>query len=137
MSSTQASQETEEGHALTRGARRQRAASASAAGDGVGIALDKPIYTLSVASEILDTHPRTLMMYEHLGLITPHRTSTNRRRYSQRDMMKLQAIQVLTREHRVNLAGARLILTMLQTLQQQEMPVPSSLKGLDVRRLRL
>src|SRR5207245_5919217 len=25
--------------------------------------LDRPIYTLSVASEILETHPRTLMMY--------------------------------------------------------------------------
>ncbi len=29
------------------------------------ISLDKPIYTISVASEILETHPRTLMMYEH------------------------------------------------------------------------
>ncbi|TMD50747.1 MAG: MerR family transcriptional regulator, partial [Chloroflexi bacterium] len=55
------------------------------------IHLDKPIYTLSVASEILATHPRTLMMYEHLNMIKPKRTATNRRRYSQRDLMKLQA----------------------------------------------
>ena len=40
--------------------------------------MDKPIYTLSVAAEILATHPRTLMMYETVGLITPHRTATNR-----------------------------------------------------------
>jgi len=45
--------------------------------------LDKPLYTISVASEILETHPRTLMMYEDLGLIEPYRTATNRRRYSQ------------------------------------------------------
>ncbi|TMF42760.1 MAG: MerR family transcriptional regulator [Chloroflexi bacterium] len=62
------------------------------------ISLDKPIYTISVASEILETHPRTLMMYEHLGLVVPKRTSTNRRRFSQRDVMKLQTIQKLTRQ---------------------------------------
>ena len=33
--------------------------------------LDKAVYTISVASEILETHPRTLMMYEELGLVTP------------------------------------------------------------------
>ena len=40
-------------------------AKAAAGGDAGSIHLDKPIYTLSVASEILETHPRTLMMYEH------------------------------------------------------------------------
>ena len=25
--------------------------------------LDKPLYTISVAAEILETHPRTLMLY--------------------------------------------------------------------------
>ena len=60
--------------------------------------LDKPLYTISVASEILETHPRTLMMYEDLGLIEPYRTATNRRRYSQRNVRKLQVIQQLTRE---------------------------------------
>ena len=33
----------------------------------LNLSLDKPIYTISVASEILETHPRTLMMYEDLG----------------------------------------------------------------------
>ena len=48
--------------------------------------VDKPLYTISVAAEILETHPRTLMLYEEARLIEPHRTSTNRRRYSQRDI---------------------------------------------------
>jgi MerR family transcriptional regulator, heat shock protein HspR len=95
------------------------------------IGLDKPIYTLSVASEILETHPRTLMMYEHLGLIKPKRTVTNRRRYSQRDLMKLQAIQTLTRKHGVNLAGVRFILTMLKTIQNHNLAAPEALRGLD------
>src|SRR5918912_3794747 len=94
------------------------------------IHLDKPIYTLSVASEILETHPRTLMMYEHLNMIKPKRTPTNRRRYSQRDLMKLQAIQTLTRKHGVNLAGVRYILSLLKTLQLSGLPSPEGLTDL-------
>jgi len=33
--------------------------------------LDKPLYTISVAAEILETHPRTLMLYEDAALIEP------------------------------------------------------------------
>ena len=104
----------------------------TARGDSSSIHLDKPIYTLSVASEILETHPRTLMMYEHLNMIKPKRTATNRRRYSQRDLMKLQAIQTLTRKHGVNLAGVRYILALLKTLQVGGLEPPEGLKDLDV-----
>src|SRR5258708_10833176 len=100
--------------------------------DATNIHLDKPIYTLSVASEILETHPRTLMMYEHLNMIKPKRTVTNRRRYSQRDLMKLQAIQTLTRKHGVNLAGVRYILALMKTLQQNSLEAPAGLKYLYV-----
>src|SRR2546423_5473250 len=102
------------------------------ASDAANTHLDKPIYTLSVASEILETHPRTLMMYEHLNMIKPKRTVTNRRRYSQRDLMKLQAIQTLTRKHGVNLAGVRYILALLKTLQLSGLDSPDGLKELDV-----
>lgn len=100
--------------------------------DTANIHLDKPIYTLSVASEILETHPRTLMMYEHLGMVQPKRTATNRRRYSQRDVMKLQAIQTLTRKHGVNLAGVRYVLALMKTLQTNGLEPPNGLKELDV-----
>src|ERR1700694_2381854 len=36
--------------------------------------LDKPLYTLSIAAEILEIHPRTRMMYEALTLVIPERT---------------------------------------------------------------
>lgn len=101
----------------------------------VAISLDKPIYTISVASEILETHPRTLMMYEHLGLVVPKRTSTNRRRFSQRDIMKLQTIQKLTRQHSVNLAGVRHILRLLKLLHENRIPPPIELQDIDVSRL--
>jgi MerR family transcriptional regulator/heat shock protein HspR len=99
------------------------------------ISLDKPIYTISVASEILETHPRTLMMYEHLGLVVPNRTSTNRRRFSQRDIMKLQTIQRLTRQHSVNLAGVRYILKLLKLLHENEIGGPAELRDIDVAQL--
>ncbi len=97
------------------------------------LSLDKPIYTISVASEILQTHPRTLMMYEHLGLVVPARTSTNRRRFSQRDIRKLQAIQTLTRVHGVNLNGARYVLRLMRILQEHGLTPPTELRELDVR----
>ncbi|HEV3234587.1 MAG: MerR family transcriptional regulator [Candidatus Dormiibacterota bacterium] len=90
--------------------------------------LDKAVYTISVASEILETHPRTLMMYEELGLVTPHRTTTNRRRYSQRDIRRLQVIQHLTRERGVNLAGVRHILSLLEVVNKNDLAPPPELK---------
>lgn len=101
------------------------------------IGLDKPIYTISVAAEILDTHPRTLMMYEHLGLVVPHRTASNRRRYSQRDVLTLQAIQRLTRKHGLNLNGARYVIQLLQLLDGNGIARPDFLAELDVTHARL
>lgn len=92
-----------------------------------GFDLDRPLYTISVASEILDTHPRTLMLYEDVGLVLPFRTSTNRRRYSQRDIRKLQVIQHLTREKGVNLAGVRHILALFQVVARHGLEPPADL----------
>ena len=99
--------------------------------------LDRPIYTLGVASEMLDAHPRTLMVYEQLDLIKPQRTPTNRRRYSPRDVMKLQAIQNLTRRHGVNLAGARFILALLKQLHDNEVKPPARFRDVDVSSVEL
>ncbi len=101
------------------------------------VALDKPIYTISVAAEILATHPRTLMMYEHLQLVVPQRTATNRRRYSQRDVLTLQAIQRLTRQHGLNLNGARYVIQLLRLLVEHDIPRPPPLEDVDVTHTRL
>ncbi len=100
-------------------------------------ALDKPIYTISVAAEILATHPRTLMMYEHLQLVVPQRTATNRRRYSQRDVLTLQAIQRLTRQHGLNLNGAKYVIQLLRLLGDNDIPRPGQLDDVDVSHTRL
>lgn len=74
---------------------------------------NKPLFTLSVTAEILGVHPRTLMIYENENLVVPLRTKTNRRRYSQRDIKKLQFIRYLTNKRGINLAGVDAILHML------------------------
>ena len=90
--------------------------------------LDKPLYTISVAAEILETHPRTLMLYEDANLLEPHRTPTNRRRYSQRDIVKVQVIQHLTREKGVTLAGVRHILSLFEVMKRHKVEPPSELR---------
>ncbi|HET7338785.1 MAG TPA: MerR family transcriptional regulator [Candidatus Dormibacteraeota bacterium] len=90
--------------------------------------LDKPLYTISVAAEILDTHPRTLMLYEDAALLEPHRTATNRRRYSQRDIVKVQVIQNLTREKGVTLAGVRHILSLFEVMKKHRVEPPGELR---------
>lgn len=101
------------------------------------IELDKPIYTLGVASEMLDAHPRTLMVYEQLDMVRPARTATNRRRYSPRDVLKLRAIQSLTRNHGVNLAGARLILELLKVMAEADVNPPADFRDIEVALLDL
>jgi MerR family transcriptional regulator/heat shock protein HspR len=104
---------------------------------GSRLALDKPIYTISVAAEILATHPRTLMMYEHLQLVVPQRTATNRRRYSQRNVLTLQAIQRLTRQHGLNLNGARYVIQLLRLLAENDIVPPGELEDIDVTHARV
>src|SRR6266576_482975 len=79
------------------------------------IAATRPIFTLSVAADLLGLHPRTLRIYEQKGLVVPARTEGNRRRYSQNDIARFQFIRQLTRSG-VNLEGVRIILDMADEL---------------------
>jgi MerR family transcriptional regulator/heat shock protein HspR len=76
---------------------------------------------ISVAAELAGMHPQTLRLYERRGLVSPQRTAKNTRRYSQRDVERLQRIQELT-ELGLNLAGVERVLTMeeqLDTMRRQ------------------
>lgn len=94
--------------------------------------LDFPLFTIGIAAEILHTHPRTLMMYEDLGLIIPYRTARNRRRYSQHDIAAVQALQYFTKELKVNLAGVRQLVACLRLLDASNTERPPALKTVDV-----
>ena len=67
----------------------------------------RPVYVISVAAQIVAVHPRTLRIYEDVGLIEPARTPTNIRLYSDHDLRRILWIRHLTQDRGVNLAGVR------------------------------
>lgn len=78
----------------------------------------KPLYMISVVSEMFDIHPQTLRTYEREGLIRPARTEGNTRLYSQDDLERIELILRLTNELGVNLAGVEVILNMREQMEQ-------------------
>ncbi len=77
----------------------------------------RAVYIISVAAELAGVHPQTLRIYERKGLVQPHRTSGNTRRYSAADIDRLRRIQRLTQEG-VNLAGAKRIMALEEELHR-------------------
>ena len=77
---------------------------------------DMALFMISVAAELAGMHPQTLRLYERRGLVRPQRTAKNTRRYSQRDVERLQRIQQLT-ELGLNLAGVERVLAMEAQMQ--------------------
>ena len=73
---------------------------------------DRPRYMISVAAEIVGVHPQTLRIYESKGLVRPGRTPGGTRLYSERDLERLRAIQRLTTELGLNLAGVQRVLAL-------------------------
>ena len=83
------------------------------------MSLDKPVFTISVAANLLGLHPRTLMLYEKNGFLKPHRTSTNRRLYSQNDLKDLQFVKYLTTSIGLNIEGVKLVLRSIEKLEDK------------------
>ena len=81
---------------------------------------ERAVYIISVAAELAGVHPQTLRTYERRGLIKPARTSGGTRRYSARDVERVQLIQELTQGDGVNLAGVLRILALEDRLEQME-----------------
>lgn len=81
----------------------------------------EPVYLISIAAELVGCHAQTLRLYERQGLLTPFRKN-NVRLYSDKDIERIRKIQRLTQEMGVNLAGAEIILGLLDridSLQEQ------------------
>jgi MerR family transcriptional regulator, heat shock protein HspR len=79
---------------------------------------ERAVYIISVAAELAGVHPQTLRMYERRGLLAPKRTSGNTRRYSERDIARIQMIQELTQREGISLAGVKLFIEMREQLAQ-------------------
>jgi MerR family transcriptional regulator, heat shock protein HspR len=79
--------------------------------------LDRGLFSISVAAELAGLHPQTLRIYEREGLLDPARSAGGTRRYSRRDIDRLQEICALTADG-LNLAGIRRVLQLEQETRQ-------------------
>jgi len=69
-------------------------------------------YRIAEASRRVGLHPRTLMLYERLGLLMPQRRG-HQRRYSDDDLRWLGCIREINHRGGVSLAGIRAFLRYL------------------------
>ncbi len=79
----------------------------------------RAIFPISVAAEILEVNPRTLRIYEEKGLISPSRNDGNRRFYSLKDIGLLEYVHYLIQIKKVNAAGVKEILSLLDSLPEE------------------
>ena len=84
---------------------------------------DAPVFVISVAAELAGMHPQTLRQYDRLGLVSPGRAPGRGRRYSLRDIATLRAIQRLSQDEGINLAGIKRILALENRVERLEQQV--------------
>ena len=78
---------------------------------------DRAVFVISVAAELAGVHPQTLRIYEREGLVRPKRTTSNARRYSERDIQLLLEIKRLTSDG-MNLKGVREVIALTQEVER-------------------
>ncbi len=88
------------------------------------------LYVISIAAELAGVHPQTLRVYERKGLVQPHRTEGNTRRYSEEDIERLRRIQALTNEG-LNLAGVMKVMELEQELDRLRVRYERALDEID------
>lgn len=81
---------------------------------------DEPCYVISVAARMVGVHAQTLRYYERVGLMRIVRLEGKRRLYSPRDIERLRRIKALTDDMGVNLAGAEVVLKLMERMRQME-----------------
>lgn len=72
---------------------------------------DRPLYSISVAAELVGLPVPTLRLYEEKGLVTPDRTEGGTRRYSDADLARIARVSELV-ESGVTLAAVAMVLDL-------------------------
>lgn len=70
---------------------------------------DKAIFTIGIAAEMLDIHPRTLRIYEEEGLITPARKG-QWRYFTMDDLKWVGCLREMIHSHGVSIAAIKKLL---------------------------
>ncbi len=83
----------------------------------------EPRYVISVTARMLGIQTYTLRYYERIGIIQPHRSRGNIRLYSDRDIIMLRHVKSMIDDMGLNLAGAEVVLRMIQRMNQLQAEV--------------
>ncbi|RBP98942.1 heat shock protein transcriptional repressor HspR [Bifidobacterium xylocopae] len=86
--------------------------------DEHGVDINLPVFSVGLVAKLADIHPQTLRQYDRLGLVVPQRTGGGARRYSLRDVDRLNQAQRLSQEESINLAGVTRILALAEENRQ-------------------
>ena len=92
-----------------------------------------PRYVISIAARMVGVPTYTLRYYERVGIIEPSRSEGNIRLYSESDIALLRRVKTLMDDLGINLAGAEVILRLMQRmneLQSQVEDLESEIKRL-------
>ncbi|MBC8175050.1 MAG: MerR family transcriptional regulator [Candidatus Marinimicrobia bacterium] len=74
---------------------------------------NRPVFTISVAADMINVSVHTLRMYENSGLILPRRTKSKRRMYSRNDIERLRFIRMMIEERGLNIASIKILLSLI------------------------
>lgn len=74
----------------------------------------EPRYVISIAARMVGVRTHTLRYYERIGIVEPSRSRGNIRFYSESDIAQLRRVKTLMDDLGVNLAGAEVIMRMVQ-----------------------
>ncbi|OGX09012.1 MAG: hypothetical protein A2Y06_02135 [Omnitrophica WOR_2 bacterium GWA2_37_7] len=79
----------------------------------VQIGPDEPVYTTGVVCRVLEIPVWVLKQLDAEEIVSPPRRSENASRlYSKRELQKVKHCWFYIKEHKVNISGLRIILTM-------------------------
>lgn len=84
---------------------------------------DEPVYVISVAARLADLPSWMLRVLDQEGIVIPQRTDSNRRLYSDNDIVTLKRVHALMKRE-VNVAGIKVILEMEREVRRQSAPPP-------------
>jgi len=80
--------------------------------EGIDFDSNRPVYTLSVASQLSGTPAHSIRQYIDMGLLIPFKLESKRHLFSRNDIDRLRLIRKLIRDKGLNFSGVRALMAM-------------------------
>ncbi len=74
---------------------------------------NRPVYTLSIASQLSDIPAHSIRQYIDRGLLIPFKLDSKRHLFSPNDILRLKNIHILIHEKGLNFAGIRAMMALI------------------------